>query len=331
MRMGSVSVPSVTAGINACKVESVPFNLRETVGQSLEPLQVLARGKSLRLEFTPAPDLPARVNSDPVRIRQIVVNLVGNAIKFTHQGEITVMLERGPQAGDRFELVISVRDTGIGIPAAKQQAIFDAFSQADTSTTREYGGTGLGLTICARLAALMGGGITVSSQPGAGSTFRATLQVGAAPEVDDAVAPESAAQQAAAPDTGQEPAVARHVLIAEDNPVNQAIAEAMLASLGYRVSVANNGREAVEQAQTTPFDAILMDVQMPELSGLEATRAIRSRERATGARVPIIALTANAMRGDREECIAAGMDAYLTKPFDVQALTQELQRLARAS
>ncbi len=311
-------------------IEHVSFHLRDSIDQALAPLALRAGEKSLRLRFTVAPDLPERVVGDPVRIRQIVVNLVGNAIKFTHQGAIAVTLERGPPAGNEFELVITVRDTGIGIPQVKQRVIFDAFSQADSSTTREYGGTGLGLTICSRLTTLMGGSIAVSSQPGKGSAFRATLRIGAAPAVADAVAAGFRPPQPSVTAAAHNPVAVRYVLLAEDNPVNQTITEAMLHSLGYRVTVAGNGREALEQTSATQFDAILMDVQMPEISGLEATRAIRARERGTGVRVPIIALTANAMEGDREQCLAAGMDSYLAKPFEMQDLARELGTLTRA-
>ena len=312
-------------------IERVPFSLRDTIGRALAPLTVSARSKGLRLELTVAPELPERLRGDPVRIRQLVVNLVGNAIKFTHQGEIAVILECGPAVGGEFEMVIIVRDTGIGIPLAKQRAIFDAFTQADTSTTREFGGTGLGLTICNALAGLMGGGITVSSRPGEGSEFRVTIRVAEAPAGIDR------------PDAGSEPpppdmpavtaglGAARHVLLAEDNPINQTIAEAMLLSLGYRVTIAGNGREALARAGETRFDAILMDVQMPVMGGLESTRAIRAQERGTGVRVPIIALTANAMQGDREQCLAAGMDSYLTKPIEMQDLAAELEALTGAT
>ena len=310
-------------------LERVPFHLRDTIGHALAPLAAMAGEKGLRLKLTVAPDLPQRVHGDPVRIRQLVVNLVGNAIKFTHQGEIAVALERGAALVEDLQIVIIVRDTGIGIPPAKQRAIFEAFTQADTSTTREFGGTGLGLTICNALAALMGGGITVSSRPGEGSEFRATIRVAEAPaEADSLDAGFEAPPDKPAP---ADLFAARHVLLAEDNPVNRTVAEAMLHGLNYRVTVAANGKEALARAGETPFDAILMDVQMPVMGGLEATRAIRAQEHGTGRRVPIIALTANAMQGDRDQCLAAGMDSYLTKPIEMQDLAAALAALTGAT
>jgi len=316
-------------------IECVPFDLRDSIGRVTAPLAAMAKDKNLQFELKVAAALPVRINGDPVRIGQIITNLLGNAIKFTSRGRVTLALERGADNGDKEDdgggmahgnidhqdiaLVIIVRDTGIGIPHDQQQAIFDAFSQADASTTREFGGSGLGLTICARLAALMGGGITVSSQPGVGSVFRATVRVSAA-SADAGAAAQPVLPPAAVP----RPLAGRHVLLAEDNMINRTIAEAMLRKLGYRVTLATNGREALECASSQAFDAILMDVQMPEMSGLDASRAIRAQEYGTLRRIPIIALTANAMQGDREHCLAAGMDAYLSKPIHMPDLEKTL-------
>jgi signal transduction histidine kinase/ActR/RegA family two-component response regulator len=309
-------------------IEPVPFQLRGVIDRTLAPLVPEAVTKNLRLDVSVAPDLPASICADPVRIGQILMNLVNNAIKFTDKGGVTVTLERGAPSGDGFMLQIVVRDSGIGIPTDKQQAIFDAFSQADMSTTRVYGGSGLGLTICSRLATLMGGGISVSSKPGAGSTFRASLRVGVAAADGDtgAATPAAVVPADAAPGT----AAGMHALLAEDNPVNLAVAEAMLLRLGYRVTIVGNGREAIAQARATRFDAILMDIQMPDIGGLDATRAIRDSERETGWRTPIVAFTASAMQGDRERCLAAGMDAYLAKPFELDQLARELQAVTRS-
>jgi len=298
------------------EIACLPFRLRASVERALAPLRLRGQEKGLDVQVRIADELPDSLEGDPVRIRQILLNLVGNAVKFTQKGSVEVRLERGAMDGAGLELRMVVRDTGIGIPHHKQRMIFDAFSQADASTTREFGGTGLGLTICAQLAALMGGGISVSSTPGSGSEFRASVRVHLAPE--DAPAPAGAPPAGVAQGSG-------HVLLAEDNAVNQIIARRMLENLGYRVTVARNGREAVEQAGRARFDAVLMDVQMPEMNGLEATRAIRRMEVAQGRHTPIVALTANAMQGDREQCQEAGMDAYLTKPVDIQALAQALR------
>ena len=301
-------------------IECVPFMPHELIEQTLRPLHLRAREKQLTLEVAIAPQVPERLMGDPVRIRQILVNLVGNAIKFTDRGHVHVRVEAATIDGAALELAITVRDTGIGIPLAKQEVIFDAFAQADASTTREYGGTGLGLTISARLAALMGGRISVQSREGEGSEFRATLRV----EIASAAAQGTPATApiAALPVTDRAP----HILLVEDNPVNQRVAQGMLRKLGFDVSTANNGLEALDRVAERAFDAILMDVQMPGMNGLEATRAIRDRENGSGQRIPILALSANAMQGDRDAGAAAGMDAYLTKPVDMAALRDALAK-----
>jgi len=305
-------------------IERVAFPLRATIDRALAPFALRAQEKGLVMRTRISDQLPDWLLGDPVRIRQILLNLVGNALKFTQKGSIDIALERSADENGSFTLHMSVRDTGIGIPAHKQAMIFDAFAQADASTTREFGGTGLGLTISARLAALMGGAISVSSQPGSGSEFRVRVTVQEAPAHAEAGAADSLTLP-----VGRE---AGHVLLAEDNPVNQAIARRMLEQLGYRVSLARNGREAVEQATRMHFDLVLMDVQMPEMNGLEATQVIRRLEQAGTRRTPIVALTANAMQGDQEQCAAAGMDAYLTKPVNMQALARTLrQQLERAA
>jgi len=297
-------------------IEHVAFRLRPTIERALKPFVLRARDKGLAMAIDIAPELPDTLVGDPVRIRQVLLNLVGNAIKFTENGSIHVRLERGSTAQDSVELRMRVRDTGIGIARQKQQMIFSAFAQADTSTTRVFGGTGLGLTISARLTALMGGEISVSSRLGSGSEFCASMRLIQAPPQIALPVPD--------PLGAGESKRTGHVLLAEDNAVNQMIARRMLERLGYAVTIARNGREAVDQARTTRFDAVLMDVQMPEMNGLEATQAIRSMERG-GPRLPIIALTANAMQGDQAQCLAAGMDAYLTKPVDMQALERTLR------
>ncbi|MBI1397175.1 MAG: response regulator [Betaproteobacteria bacterium] len=308
-------------------IERVAFRLRETVNHALAPLQVRAREKGLSLHVAIADELPDVLVSDPVRIRQILVNLVGNAIKFTDRGGVDVRVAgRAAGPGEEMDVTLAVRDTGIGIPEDKQRVIFDAFSQADASTTREFGGTGLGLTISSRLARLMGGDISLDSTPGAGSTFRAVVRVTQAPPdvLEKLSRPDDPAGRL--PPMGSPAAdSAGRVLLVEDNRVNQLVAASMLRKLGYSVALANNGREALDLSATEAYDAILMDIQMPEMNGFEATRAIRAREAESGAHVPIVALTANAMQGDREQCLAAGMDAYLTKPIDIKALNDTLR------
>jgi signal transduction histidine kinase/CheY-like chemotaxis protein len=338
-------------------IERVPFAMRDLVDQALAPFLPRARDKHLRIEVHVAPELPRLITGDPLRIRQILVNLAGNAIKFTERGSIAVGIECGVTEDPELELAIVVRDTGIGIPAAKQAWIFEAFSQGDASTTRLHGGTGLGLAICAKLALLMGGTITVKSREGEGSEFRVTVPVARATDTAGPVAagvptdvPSPARSSllqegtppgppapgpAPAPAPVTKPATARgvaasrrapRVLVVEDNPVNQAVARRWLPKLGVQVAVATNGREALAVMDEHAFDAILMDIQMPEMNGLDATRTIRARESGSGRRVPIIALTANAMDTDREEALAAGMDDYVTKPLRLPELQAALER-----
>jgi len=440
------------------QLDRIGFNLHDALEDTMRVLAPRAHQKGLELACHIHPDVPDTLLGDPLRLRQIVVNLVGNAIKFTEHGEVVLHVQAEPRSSGDVQLRFAVSDTGIGIPPEKQSVIFEAFSQADSSTTRRYGGTGLGLAISAQLVELMGGTISVESQVGRGSTFRFTAWFGVEQPgtkkplvrwrsltdlpvliVDDnatnrrileemlsswrmrPVAVEDGASAFAAlensrranqpfafvlvdghmPDmdgfavaerisldrrydgmklvmltsAGQPDDVARcrklgisayltkpikqselfdvivsaisqpviekprapklhrrsflaprdlHVLVAEDNPVNQLVARRVLERLGHRVTVVNNGREALSAVQTGKFDLIAMDVQMPEMDGLDATMAIRAWESATGAHIPIIAMTAHAMRGDRERCLAAGMDAYTSKPIRVRELEQAI-------
>ncbi len=425
-------------------LEHIDFDLRDTLGDTMQTLGVRASAKGLELALQIRPDVPDALFGDPHRLRQIVVNLVGNALKFTDRGEVTVLVENVGACAGGAVLRFAVRDTGIGIPAAARERIFSAFSQADASTTRRFGGTGLGLAITSQLVGLMSGEIRVASEPGQGSTFIFTARFGLqtprvevpVPElenlrvlaVDDnatnrlilrelftswrmevVVADSAEAGLAALEAAGragrpialvvtdmmmpeidgfgfvermkENPAlretrvimltssnrpedVARcaalgvgahiakpikqstlmdtivdvlgsgqrrkrhvpgggavplqrplHILLAEDNAVNQRLAVVNLESWGHHVTVAHDGAEAVEDLDREPFDVILMDSQMPRMDGFEATAAIRQRERGTGRHIPIIAMTANVMRGYREECLAAGMDGYVAKPM----------------
>ena len=437
------------------EIESVPFSFSEMIANTLRPLALRAHQKGLELISEADPDVPARVVGDPTRIHQVVTNLVGNAIKFTERGHVLVAVKQTARAEGSTTLHVSVTDTGIGIPPEKHQTIFEAFRQADGSTTRRFGGTGLGLTISATLAQLMGGRLWVESATGAGSTFHFTVPLGVAPEpqpaapvaspprlrvliVDDnevnrrilteqvkrwgmpvsavvsgptalealgAAAPQRpyelilldvqmpdmdgfavAAEIAARQDLGgpivimlsssgdsrdrsrcwelgiaeyllkpvgaadllsaieravadKRPSPARpaaktsagafardggawcaRVLLAEDNVVNQQVATGLLTRRGHHVTVVENGREAVARLAREAFDLVLMDLQMPVMGGLEATAAIRERERATGGHVRIVAMTAHALTSDRERCLAAGMDGYLSKPIEPAVL-----------
>ncbi|HEY2156680.1 MAG TPA: response regulator [Isosphaeraceae bacterium] len=444
-------------------LESAPFDLRDALEETLHTLAVRAHAKGLELACRIAPAVPDALVGDPHRIRQVVVNLVGNAIKFTERGEVVVAVnieDEDPSMGGDLALHVAVSDTGIGIPPEKLAAIFVPFEQADGSTTRRYGGTGLGLTISARLVALMGGRIWVESEAGRGSTFHFVVRLGRVrepaparrgggrPRLDDlpvlvvddnatnrlilvetlagwgacavAVAdgPEAlrairAAAAAGAPfavalidgmmpgmdgfdlagliraepshdglallmltsagwpddparlrglriaacltkpvrrselfdalaaaldggpevTAGSAPLPARppgglRVLLAEDHPVNRRVAVGVLEGLGHSVAVAADGSEALAALDAGDFDAVLMDVQMPVMDGFEATAALRAREAGTGRHTPVIALTAHAMKGDRERCLAAGFDAYLPKPVCRDGLAGVLATIA---
>ncbi len=291
-------------------IEAVRFPLLETIDETLKTLRSRAAQKGLVLESQLQPDLPAEVLGDPVRLRQILTNLCDNAIKFTAQGGVYVSVSCTPGA-DAQALHFSVRDSGIGIAPDKQRGVFEAFSQADTSTTRRYGGTGLGLTICARLVELMGGRIWVESVEGQGSTFHFTVQVQSAlPQPRVALPGRPAAAHAAR---------ALQVLLVEDHPINQMLATTLLKKWGHTVVLAKNGQEGVDLFGTQAWDMVLMDMQMPVMGGLEATRLIRAAEPA-GQHTPIVAMTANAMEVDRLACLEAGMDEHLAKPFNAAAL-----------
>jgi CheY-like chemotaxis protein len=247
----------------------------------------------------------------------VLTNLVGNAIKFTDAGFVEVAAEPQTVGETQAVLHIQVRDTGIGITPAQQSLIFEPFRQADGSTSRRYGGTGLGLAISARLISLMGGRIWVDSTPGAGSTFHFTAQFDlSAAGCGPPLSPPSPAAPVRAQPSGL------HILLVEDNLINQKVACRILEKSGNRVTCAADGREALEAFQPARFDLILMDIQMPLMDGLEATVELRKREPALGRRTPILALTANAMQGDRERCLATGMDGYITKPIKAPELLQ---------
>jgi two-component system, sensor histidine kinase and response regulator len=446
------------------RFESLPFSLHECVTRSLKSVASRAHEKGIELIAAVLPDVPDLVIGDAVRIRQVILNLVGNAIKFTDSGEVELRIETATVGEDFVTLRCCVRDTGIGIPPDKHRQIFEAFAQADSSTTRQYGGTGLGLTISARLVEQMGGTITVDSDVGRGSTFSFTVRLGLQPEtagrplrqdaarlkgmraliVDDnatnrrllevwltkwGLQPVSVESGLAAltelerctrsgspyslavldgcmpamdgfevaraikrsadfnrtaivmltssgtrhephrlqalgikefllkpvsgtdlldaiisatdPATAPPPAAADNaavrlapaanrlsILVAEDHPVNQKYALRVLQKLGHAVALANDGTEVLSALRESRFDAVLMDVQMPNMSGLEATAAIRAREAIDGGHLHIIAMTANAMQGDREACLAGGMDDYVSKPIQIERLIEALNRVA---
>jgi CheY-like chemotaxis protein len=279
------------------------------------------------------------VVGDRTRLCQVITNLVGNAIKFTQVGEVVLVVARETLEADRLQLHFTVRDTGIGIPRDKLKTIFDPFSQADGSTTRKYGGTGLGLTISMRLVQAMQGNLWVESEPGKGSCFHFTASFGSAageeqPQHGGPIELQGPAPSLTANDPAREnrgPAL--QILLTEDNIVNQRVALRILEKAGHSVVIAGNGREALHALERQPFDLVLMDVQMPEMDGLEAAALIRQNEKGTGRHVPIIAMTAHAMTGDQERCLAAGMDAYIAKPIrsgDLVKLVEEQSSVANS-
>jgi signal transduction histidine kinase/ActR/RegA family two-component response regulator len=306
-------------------LEEQPFDLRECIESALDLIGLRAAQKHLDLTYVFEGEVPQAVVGDVTRLRQILLNLLSNAVKFTEAGEVVLSVTATPEAQDTFRLHLTVRDTGIGLTEAGLAKLFQSFSQADSSTTRKYGGTGLGLAISKRLAELMGGTVWAESDgPGKGSRFHLTLVAPVAQALPAARSRRSG-KAAGQPQLDAQMAQ-RHplrILLAEDNAVNQKLALRLLQQMGYRADVAANGIEAIEALQRQPYDVVLMDVQMPEMDGLEATRRIVQRWGATE-RPRILAMTANAMQGDREECLAAGMDDYITKPIRVAALQQAL-------
>ena len=306
------------------ELESVHFRLGDLFEHLATVHEAGAREKAIALRFAIAPGTPEALCGDLLRLQQVLVNLTGNAIKFTHQGEVAVAVEAIESGAERVTLRFTVRDTGIGMSTEQQARLFEAFSQGDASTTRRYGGTGLGLAICARLVALMGGTISVASELGRGSVFEFTAHC------------QPGLGQGAGP-SGREGGAARRrrslagsrLLLVEDNAINQQVAREILIDAGAETVVAGDGAEALGLLRTDPagFDGILMDIQMPGMDGYEASRVIRALPEHAG--VPIIALTANAMSGDREKCLAAGMNDHIPKPLEVDTLLTVLGHWVR--
>jgi signal transduction histidine kinase/CheY-like chemotaxis protein len=306
----------------------IEFSPRKCVTDTVKILGLEAAGKKLKLEVRIGETVPQWLLGDPDRLRQVLVNLLANAIKFTAEGgvRLTVDLEPGSEPGVRLSFAVS--DTGIGIPADKQQLIFEAFRQADGSTTRRFGGTGLGLAICSRLVGLMGGTIGVESEVGRGSTFRFDARFGAVAN-PPGVAPTDLNSLRRLRDTlSDAPSLSMQILLVEDNQVNQRVVKRLLEKRGHRVALASTGREALEWLDRQTFDLVLMDVQMPDMDGLQAAAAIREREKLDGTYTPIVALTAHTTNGDRERCLAAGMDNYINKPVDAARLVEVVETTA---
>jgi signal transduction histidine kinase/CheY-like chemotaxis protein len=298
-------------------LEQVPFDLYRLMEQIVRSMRTIAAKQGLDLRLHIAPEVPRVIFGDPTRLRQIVLNLVGNAVKFTSAGWVAVAVERIPAEPGETRIAISVEDTGIGIAPDRIGVIFQEFSQADPSVTRSFGGTGLGLAISQRLAEKMGGAIHVKSTLGRGSTFTVELDVRLADERDVPDSPRVTLAE-------RERFPGRRVLLAEDNLVNQRIGQRILEKLGCQVQIAGNGREAVALAESSQFDVILMDLKMPVVDGLQATRDIRLRS----IRTPIVALTASVLEETRAACKVAGMDAFISKPIRVDEIVETLRRFS---
>ncbi len=294
-------------------IEEIDFELGNLLREALKIFEITAKAKNLEFSLSFSADCPEWVQGDPVRLRQVLINLVGNAVKFTAAGAVRVSVGRPCVDFVRFQ----VYDTGIGIEPAKLNSIFDAFTQADGSHTRQFGGTGLGLTITRRLVTLMGGRLWAESEAGRGSSFFVELPLKSGTPAAAAEGPGAAVRQ--------RPAIPKlNVLVAEDNFINQKVFCGMLRRQGCTVTLAANGREAYERFQQESFDLILMDIQMPEIDGLAAARLIRHAEGGRGLprRIPIIALTAHASESHRDQCLAEGMDGVITKPVSMPSLLE---------
>jgi len=322
-------------------VNPIEFSLRQCISDTARIFRFMAQQKGLTFDSRVDPAIPDRLIGDPYRLRQVLTNLLGNAIKFTAQGRVGLVVEAESSAGVPTEahpehgvaLRFSVLDSGIGIPEGQQEIIFEAFRQADGSTTRKYGGTGLGLAICTRLVALMGGSISVQSEPDRGSTFRFTarfreLMQPAMPAERpiDSISLQNMVE-AVGTTRGTLP-LSLTVLLAEDNLINQHLVRRLLEKRGHTVTLAASGREALGHVETHMFDLILMDVQMPDMDGLQASTRIREIERRRGTYTPIVALTAHTMKGDRERCLAAGMDQFINKPIDAARFVEVVEAAA---
>jgi len=306
-------------------LEHSVFDLRTCVESTVQIFAPRTKEKGIELTCHIEPEVPSHAVGDAGRLRQVLVNMLGNATKFTEEGRIDIDVRHLSQREGQCEIEFTVRDTGIGIPTERQEAIFTAFSQADSSTTRRFGGTGLGLSISSLLVSMMDGRIGLESEEGEGSSFSFTVHLGLVDEAEQSAHSKDDVQpiETAMVTEGDAPQRWR-ILLVEDNAFNQMAITGLLKKWGHSIDVANNGREALSILAADDYDIVLMDVQMPVMDGVEATKAIREKEQESGNHVPIVGLTANAMAGDRERYLAAGMDAYSTKPVQSAKLLAAL-------
>jgi CheY-like chemotaxis protein len=298
------------------ELESIPFSVRHCVVAAVNTLEFVAHEKGLQLSASVHPEVPDQLLGDPHRLRQVLLNLINNGVKFTKTGSVSVQARLEEQRDGHATIRFDVTDTGIGLSKEQQKFIFEPFRQADGSVTRKYGGTGLGLAICARLVELQGGSMSVLSAKAEGSTFSFNIRCGVCTELD--VAPQK--RPVEEPSGGGASRERLKVLLAEDNRVNQLLVVRLLQARGHHVVVVGDGQAALNAMEEQRFDLILMDIQMPEMDGLEATRILRERERKGLRSAPIIAMTAHAMKGDRDKCIEAGMTGYISKPIQPEQL-----------
>jgi signal transduction histidine kinase/CheY-like chemotaxis protein len=305
------------------------FALFEELSEVLKMLTPRARKKGLSLKWEFRPGVPSTVLGDPNRLKQVIINLVGNAIKFTDRGEVVLMVEPETTSPEDSLLRFCVQDTGCGIPSDKLASVFKPFVQVDGTASRKFGGTGLGLSISSQLVAMMGGKIWLESAVGEGSRFFFTARFPRPHTQASSRAEEPIADRHSGFDLAPLQSLAErrlNILLAEDNPINQVVAARLLERHGCSVTIASNGLDAVTAVQTGAFDVVLMDIQMPEMDGLEAAAKIRENEKGSNVRIPIIAMTAHAMKGDEEMCLAAGMDGYVTKPVQSEKLLTVIHR-----
>ncbi len=322
------------------ELEFIPFDLKKLIQNISNGIEIMAENKNLKFRLQWDPNVPAHVRGDPTRLGQVLINLLGNAVKFTEQGEVVLVVHVLNETENDADVQFEVKDTGIGIPEDKLRKIFDSFQQVDSSLTRRYGGTGLGLAISARLVEMMGSRIEVFSELGKGSSFRFTLTF---PKVKDEKLEDlpdlsvflTYDKKSGVPEVAEEAAPLEEqddeirILLVEDNVINQRVAKRMVEKMGFKVEIANNGQEALDMLENRRYDLILLDVQMPVLDGLRTAQKIRIREMNKEEHIPIIAMTAHAQKEDRDRCLEAGMDDYLSKPINMKILEEKIQRYLR--
>lgn len=309
------------------EIEEVPFEIKDIMEEVVHILSFSSERDNIEISYTIDDEVTESLIGDPTRIRQILVNYGSNAIKFTEKGEVTFEVSELESDNEDHLIQFSVTDTGMGIPEEKQSGIFKSFAQADSTTTREYGGTGLGLAICRQLAKLMNGDVGVESEVGEGSTFWVNLPL---KNYEGNGSEKDSGNRDAAENT--KPRMRKHrILVAEDNKINQMVARKILEREGFEVDIVEKGTDAVKAVEENDYAFVLMDIQMPEMDGYEATSIIREAEEVSGKHIPIIALTASALEKDRELCLQAGMDDYVSKPVDKEDLIRALKEAARTN